>query len=53
MNISIDTEKTFEKIQHLSLMKKHRKHGLQESYLNKIKDIFRKYKAKNNSILKY
>ena len=42
MTISIDSEKAFNKIQHLFMIKSHQKVGIEGTYLNIIKAIYDK-----------
>ena len=44
MSISIKAEKTFDKIQHQSLIKTLRKIRIEENFLNLIKNIYKKQK---------
>ena len=45
MIISIDAEKTFDKVQHPFMIKTLTKVGIEETYLNIIKAIYYKYTA--------
>ena len=45
MTISIDTEKTFNKVQHLFIIKTLQKLGIERTYLNIIKAIYDKHTA--------
>ena len=52
MIISIDAEKTFDKIQHPFMIKTLQKAGIEGTYLNKIKAIYDKPKQKVSSMAK-
>lgn len=45
MILSIDVEKTFDKIQHSFMIKTLNKVGIEETYLNRIKAIYNKSKT--------
>ena len=52
MTTSVDAEKTFDKIQHLFMIKTLQNMGIEGTYLNTIKTIYDKPIAKLFSILK-